>query len=118
MTDEESKNLTRRTRIFALVATWALFVLPLTQTLHPVPNGGYAHPEMIIQPEELKALIEKKDPGIRIIDVREKLQYLSGHIPGAVHVWRPDIEDKMDALPGMVAVQKQIEDLMGDLGIN
>jgi thiosulfate/3-mercaptopyruvate sulfurtransferase len=90
----------------------------MVQSTHAVPNGGYAHPEIIIQPEELKALMEKKDPGIRIIDVREKIQYLSGHIPGAVQVWRPDIEDKMHALPGMVAVQKQIEDLMGDFGIN
>jgi thiosulfate/3-mercaptopyruvate sulfurtransferase len=92
--------------------------MSLTQTAQAVPNGGYAHPEIIIQPEELKVLIEKKDPGIRIIDVREKLEYLNGHIPGAVQVWRPDIEDKMHALPGMMAVQKQVEDLMGNLGIN
>ena len=61
------------------------------RTAHAVPNGGYAHPEVLIQPEELRILMDKKDPRIRIIDIREKLKYLASHIPGAVHVWRPDI---------------------------
>jgi len=56
------------------------------RTAHAIPNGGYAHPEVLIQPEELKALIDKKDPHIRMIDIREKLKYLAGHLPGAVHV--------------------------------
>jgi len=108
----------KRTEPFVFALTWVLFLMSLTQTAQAIPNGGYAHPEIIIQPEELKVLIEKKDPSIRIIDVREKLQYLDGHIPGAVQAWRPDIEDKMHILPGMMAVQKQVEDLMGTLGIN
>jgi len=91
--------------------------MSLTQATHAVPNGGYAHPETIIQPEELKSLVEKKDPNIRIIDVREKLQYLSGHIPGAVQVWRPDLEDKNHRIPAMMAPQPQMEALLGNLGI-
>ena len=83
-----------------------------------VPNGGYTHPELLIQPEELKLLIDKKEPGYRIIDVRENPHYLTGHIPGAVQVWRPDIEDKAHPLPGMMAPRNQIEELMGGLGIN
>ena len=88
------------------------------QTTQAVPNGGYARPEILIQPEELKALIEKKDPGIRIIDIREKVKYLSGHVPGAVHVWRPDIVDKNHRLPGMIAPQTQIEEFLGSIGIS
>ncbi len=118
MIGEESKKSMKWTKRFALVFTLALFLTSITQTTLAVPNGEYAHPEIIIQPEELKVLIEKKDPGIRIIDVREELQYLNGHIPEAVQVWRPDIEDKMHVLPGMMAVQKQVEDLMGNLGIS
>lgn len=96
-----------------------LFLLiGLNQPTQAVPKGGYAHPEIIIQPEELKALIEKKDPVIRIIDVREKLQYLTGHLPGAVQVWRSDIEDKNHPLPGMMASHPQIEELMRTLGIS
>jgi thiosulfate/3-mercaptopyruvate sulfurtransferase len=95
-----------------------ILLMGLSQTTQAVPNGGYAHPEVLIQPEELKNLLEKNDPGIRIIDVREKIPYLSGHIPRAVQVWRPDIEDKNHPIPGMMAPQAQIEDLMGRLGIS
>jgi thiosulfate/3-mercaptopyruvate sulfurtransferase len=118
MIGEKPKKPTERTKPFVLVFTLGLFLMSLAQAAQAIPNGGYAHPEIIIQPEELKVLVEKKDPNIRIIDVREKLQYLSSHIPGAVQVWRPDIEDQMHVLPGMMAVQKQVEELMGNLGIN
>ncbi|MCX8118479.1 MAG: rhodanese-like domain-containing protein [Desulfobacterota bacterium] len=83
-----------------------------------VPNGGYARPELIIQPEELKALIDRRVPELRIIDVREKIKYLAGHIPGAVNIWRPDITDKDHPLPGMMAPQRQIEELMARLGVS
>ncbi len=117
MRGEESKRLIKRAKMFAFGLTAALFLPSLTPAVHAVPHGGYAHPEMIIQPGEIKALIEKKDPRIRIIDVRDRLQYLRDHIPGAVQVWRPDIEDKMHVLPGMMAAKKQVEDLMGTLGV-
>jgi thiosulfate/3-mercaptopyruvate sulfurtransferase len=87
-------------------------------TVLAVPDGRYAHPELIIQPEALKDLIDRKDPNIRIIDVRQTLKYLTGHIPGAVQVWRPDIEDKNLSLPGMMAPQVQVEELLGSLGIS
>jgi len=118
MISEKSKKDRRRIKQLTLVLTLVLFLMPLSQTTHAVPSGGYAHPEILIQPEELRVLIEKRDPGIRIIDVREKLQYLSGHIPGAVQVWRPDIEDKNHPIPGMMAPQPQIEELLGTLGIS
>ncbi len=111
---EKSGRITQ----FTLALSLVLFLMALSHTAHAVPNGGYAHPEMIIQPEELKVLIERKDPGIRIIDVREKPQYLNGHIPGAVQIWRPDIEDKNHTIPGMMAPGPQMEELMGNLGIN
>jgi len=118
MGNEESKKFIRRIRELRLVFPLALSLVAIGQTAQAVPNGGYAHQEILIQPEELKILIDKKDQNLRIIDVREKLQYLSSHIPGAVQVWRPDIEDRMHVLPGMMAAQKQVEDLMGDLGID
>lgn len=93
-------------------------ILNSGQIVLAIPNGGYARPELLIQPEELKALIDRKDPNIRIIDVREKIKYLSGHIPGAVNIWRPDIVDKDHPIPGMMAPQSQVEELMGRLGIS
>jgi len=93
-----------------------IFTVP--EAVQAVPNGGYARQEVLIQPEELKTLIDKKDFNIRIIDIREKLKYLAGHIPGAVHIWRPDITDKNNPVPGMMALRGQMENLMGSLGIN
>ena len=118
MVNEEFKRLKKWIKQLTLLLPLALFSIFMSQSVQAVPNGGYAHPEILLQPEELKALIDRKELNLRIIDVRERLQYLSGHIPGAVQVWRPDIEDRMHALPGMMAAQKQVEDLMGDLGID
>jgi len=117
MVGDERKKHIKRTKPFALVLALVLFLMSFTQIVQAVPDGGYAHPEIIIQPGELKALVEKKDPTIRIIDVREKLEYLGGHLPGAVQVWRPDMEDKNHPIPGMMAPQPQIEALLGNLGI-
>lgn len=97
---------------------FALSFVAIGQSIHAVPNGGYVHPEILLQPEDLKTLIDQREPNLRVIDVRDKLQYLSGHIAGAVQVWRPDMEDKSHSLPGMMADQKQVQDLMGAIGID
>ena len=118
MVNEESGKFVKLIKRLGLVLSVILCLLAVTNVARAVQNGGYAHPEILLQPEELKVLIDRREPNLRIIDVREKIQYLGGHIPGTVQVWRPDIEDRMHALPGMMAVQKQVEDLMGDLGID
>lgn len=114
----QAKKGQRWKGLVILALTVGLIFMTLGRTAQAVPNGRYAHAEVLIQPEELKALIDKKDPNIRIIDIREKLKYLSGHIPGAVQVWRPDIVDKNHPIPGMMAPKDQIENLMGSLGIS
>jgi len=106
-----------RIGLIPLVSILGLIFI-LSEAVQAVPKGGYARPEVLIQPEELKALIDKKDPTVRIIDIREKLKYLAGHIPGAVHIWRPDITDKNHPIPGMMAPRDQMENLMGSVGIN
>lgn len=114
-------KLKKKEKWIGLISLIWILVFPLiflSPTVHAIPTGGYAHPEVLIQPEELKALIDKKDPHIQMIDVREKLKYLAGHLPGAVHVWRPDIVDKDYPIPGMMAPQTQIEGLMERLGVS
>jgi thiosulfate/3-mercaptopyruvate sulfurtransferase len=95
-----------------------LILFVFGRPVHAVPNGGYSYPEALIQPEELKGLMDREVPYIRIIDVRENSQYLMGHIPEAVQLWRPDVEDQKHALPGMMAPREQIEELFGRLGIS
>ena len=115
---ERSKKEQRWIGLTSLIWVFGLAFMFLGPTAYAIPNSGYAHPEILIQPEELKALIDKKDPHIRIIDIREKLKYLAGHLPGAVHVWRPDIVDNNHPIPGMMAPKEQIETLLGNLGIS
>lgn len=105
-----------KTLVSILLIIFSLFVS--SSISQAIPNGGYVRPDLLIQPEELKALIDRKDPDIRIIDVREKIKYLAGHIPGAVNIWRPDIVDKDHPVPGMMAPQSQVEELMGRFGIS
>lgn len=112
---DRSKKQQRWIGLASLVLVFGLAFMILGPTAHAIPNGGYAHPEVLIQPEELKVLIDKKDLHIRIIDIREKLKYLAGHIPGAVHVWRPDIVDNNHPIPGMMAPKEQSEPLFGRL---
>ncbi len=108
-----------RKKIFIISSFIPIFFLSLKLNLSlAIPNGGYERSEILIQPEELKILIDRKDPEIRVIDVREKVKYLAGHILGALNIWRPDIVDKNHPIPGMMAPKEQIEELMGKLGIN
>jgi len=111
-------GVNQKSKKVLLVLFGIFLVMVFTRFTQAVPDGGYAHPEILIQPEELKALIDKQDFDLRILDIREKGKYLSGHIPGALQVWRPDIVDKNHPLPGMMAPQHQIEELMGRLGIS
>ncbi len=90
-------------------------VLLLVAPVSGVPQGGYAHPEMLIQPEELKALLDRKASNLRIIDVRHKAKYYLGHVPGALEVWRPDLEDKNN--PGLMPPRAQVEALLSCLGV-
>lgn len=101
--------------MFSLSA--GILLAGLAPAVQAVPSGGYARPELLIQSGELKALIEAKAPNVRIIDIRDNVQYLLGHVPGAVHVWRPDIEDKNHPLPGMMASEARIEELLGSVGV-
>ena len=111
-------GVNQKSKKVLLVLFGIFLIMVLSRITQAVPNGGYAHPEILIQPGELKVLIDKQDFNLRIIDIREKLKYLAGHMPGAVHIWRPDIEDKNHPLPGMMADQAQMEELLGSLGIS
>ena len=105
-------------RFCRVIPVVGLILLAFGRPAHPIPNGGYDHPETLIQPEELKSLIDGKVASIRIIDARDKSQYLLGHISGAVQLWRSDIEDQKHELPGMMSPREQIEELLGRLGIS
>jgi thiosulfate/3-mercaptopyruvate sulfurtransferase len=69
----------------------------------------------LIEAEELKALIDKKDPALRIIDFRHKAKYYLGHVPGAIQLWRSETEDQHP--PSAPLPAAHLESLLGRLGI-
>jgi len=69
----------------------------------------------LIEVKELQTLIGH--PHIKILDFRKKEYYNKGHIEGALHIWRTDVEDSDYPYGGMMASPSQIETLFGNLGI-
>ena len=47
--------------------------------------------------EELKRRIESGSPGIAVLDVREAEAYAAGHVPGALHLARGQLELRVDS---------------------
>lgn len=113
MTDRRRQKWLGRLAPITLVL--ALVMGPWGRDAQAVPQGGYAQPEVLIQAEELKALLDQKTPHLQVIDVRHKAKYYLGHIPGAFQAWRQDIEDKKQ--PGLMPAPAQMEKLLGHLGI-
>lgn len=70
----------------------------------------------LLEAEELLSQLLKED--VVIVDFRTKEEYDKGHIPGAVRVWRSDIESPDYPYGGMMASATQIETLFSALGIH
>ena len=54
-----------------------------------------------------------------VIDVRPRMYFSLGHIPGAFNLWRPDYEAEEDEYPfsGMRASPEKMEQLLSNLGV-
>ena len=85
----------------------------------PVPEPSsdtYAHPEALIEASELQETLGMA--GIKLVDFRKQSAFAAGHIPGAVNLWRPDIEDPNGEVPGLIAPEEAVEALMSASGIS
>ncbi len=61
----------------------------------PIPERGYAHPEVLVSTDWVAAHLD--DPKVRIVESDEDLLlYETGHIPGAVKIdWVTDLNDPL-----------------------
>lgn len=57
-------------------------------------------------------------PHVKWVDLREPHRYLQGHIPGAIQLWRTDIEDPTHMIRGMCASTAQLQHTLRAKGIN
>ena len=55
---------------------------------------GVRRGEALITVEELKQLLDAKDPKLVVLAVVEPASYKAGHIPTSINVWRPDYEQQ------------------------
>ena len=110
---------------FSFVSVLALLISG--QLALAIPSGGYARPELLTQPEDLKALIDRKDSDIWIIDVRASKEYLGeetlagavrpGRIPGVKWIeWR-EVLIKDGPNKGYWKSAEEIRKLFTDLGV-
>lgn len=79
----------------------------LTEALRTNCTGGRTVEQIIAEAarqvpfmsmHELGRRIARSDPGLAILDVRERDAYEAGHIPGAIHLPRGQLELRVDAV--------------------
>lgn len=107
-------------RIAAILALVALLVP--ASSFAAANYKGYERGDALISVQELKQLMDAKDPRLLILAVADVADYrLPGHIPGAHRVWRPDYEIKVgDKYPfeGMMLEQAAFQEFARKFGVN
>jgi thiosulfate/3-mercaptopyruvate sulfurtransferase len=104
--------------VMALVAALALSAgsLALAENYKGFPRG-----DALITVEELKAMIDAKDPNLVLIAVEKGAGFKTGHIPGAVNVWRPAYEPEVGnpyPFDGMMINRAEFQEFARSLGVN
>ncbi len=77
---------------------------------------GYYNPSALVEPAELMQLAGKAH--IKVVDFRKREDFDKGHIPGAIPMWRTDIEDRQAPVKGLIATREAMESLLSNLGIS
>lgn len=81
----------------------------------------YANPDYIVTAAQARQMLNERDD-ILLLDVRRSAQYLLGHIPGAIQIFRGDYgaaefgEGGPYPFGGMVASREEMATLLGQLG--
>ncbi len=78
-------------------------------------RSGYANPRLLMETGELANLLT--DPNTLVVDLQPETAYLTGHIPGAMHLdWRR-LDDTDANRHGLPIHMEQAESLFSSLGI-
>jgi thiosulfate/3-mercaptopyruvate sulfurtransferase len=77
------------------VAVAVVFLASAVTAVAGPKYKGFARGESLITVEELKQLLDAKDPKLLVLAVVEPASYEAGHIPTSINVWRPDYEHKV-----------------------
>ncbi len=77
---------------------------------------AYHHAELLVDVDWVEEQAGK--PDIHIIDIRDHDDYQVGHIPGAVHLNKKKLVDKLHSVPGYLIDQMQFEQVMRETGVD
>ncbi|WP_372714959.1 sulfurtransferase [Ilyobacter sp.] len=79
----------------------------------------YHNPEALVSPEKAKEIMEN-NKNVVVLDVRKTTEFLIGHIPGAVDIWRTDIsaDDSEYPFGGMRASAEKMKNVLGNYGVD
>ncbi len=75
----------------------------------------YHNTQHLIEADELESILHSDD--VKIIDFRKSSEYEKGHIPNSLNLWRPEIESKSYPYKGVIADQKNVEEVLSKLGV-
>ncbi|MFP4021128.1 MAG: sulfurtransferase [Halanaerobium sp.] len=81
-----------------------------------IEDRGYENPDALISAEELNEIKDEED--VVVLDFRREDQYLLGHIPGALQLWRPDVSNEDHEYAGMRISHEGLANWLGDNGIS
>ncbi|MEQ8714045.1 MAG: sulfurtransferase [Cyclobacteriaceae bacterium] len=89
---------------------WAL------SACQPSEQGDGSAIGPLIEVGQLSEILEHQD--IKLVDLRPFELYQKGHIPKAIHLWRPDIQDSTHSTTGIRASRSQLQYLLQSKGFN
>lgn len=106
----------RKRSVVLTVLVLLLFAIPLAaQESVPIEDRGYADPGALISAEELSRIMDRDD--VKVVDFRGLAAFVSGHIPGAVHIDRSELADASAPYPAIRASAAQTAEVLGSKGI-
>lgn len=111
---------TKPHRIFMILLT-LLSLLTINGYAEQSNYKGYPRGNTLITVQELKRLIDAKDPKLVVLAAENSVEYRLGHIPGSHQVDRPNIEappETQNGITGNIIDTTGFTKLVQNLGIN
>ena len=93
-----------------------LLLLSCKQHSKPETGNDLVVFDKLVEAEMLKENISRAE--VVVIDFRQPEFYTLGHIPGAINLWRTDLENKDYPYSGMRPNKEDLEAILGAKGIN
>jgi thiosulfate/3-mercaptopyruvate sulfurtransferase len=96
-----------------------LMGLLMMSTVMAKDYSQYHNPEALVSPAKAKEIMEN-NKNVVVLDVRKTTEFLIGHIPGAVDIWRTDIsaDDSEYPFGGMRASAEKMKNVLGNYGVD